>query len=103
MKNKEYITNLRPDDMYTALDWVFHEYGMRSTNTRHAVINWLEQETIVGKWQRVSGYATAGGDPVYVCPVCRHGEHVYGIEHQNGRKFMCENCGAFNNYYERTI
>lgn len=33
-----------------------------------------------GKWVKVSGYFTPGGDPVWKCSECGKGMHVYGIE-----------------------
>lgn len=54
-----------------------------------------------GKWKKVPGYATAGGDPVFACGLCGGSEHVYGVEHPK-RKSMCDQCGAFNVYpYEK--
>ncbi len=98
MKNKEYIINLRPDDMYAALYWAMYDYGARFTSTPHAVISWLESETVVGEWQNIRGCVIAGGDPVYVCPRCKSDQHVYGIEHPSERRFMCRCCGCFNMY-----
>lgn len=68
----------------------------------------LEQVPIVdiapvvhGKWVRVHGYATPGGDPVWKCSICGKGKHVYGIEHgsygadiADGQWVSCPNCGA---------
>ena len=48
-------------------------------------------------WVKVHGYMTAGGDPVWRCPVCKQGEHVYGIEHPE-RHDKCEACGSINIY-----
>lgn len=98
MKNKEYIINLRPDDMYAALYWAMHDYGGRFTSTPHAVISWLESEVVVGEWQKVRGCVTAGGDPVYVCPRCKRDQHVYGIEHPSEGHTLCRVCGCFNMY-----
>ena len=54
-----------------------------------------------GKWVKVSGYATPGGDPVWCCSECGKGLHVYGIEHgtygadvSDGQWVACPNCGA---------
>ena len=54
-----------------------------------------------GKWVSVGGYATPGGDPVWVCSECGKGLHVYGIEHgtygkdvADGQWVACPNCGA---------
>lgn len=54
-----------------------------------------------GKWVRVHGYVTPGGDPVWACSECGKGTHVYGIEHGSygsdiaDRQWVsCPNCGA---------
>ena len=54
-----------------------------------------------GKWVKVPGYCTPGGDPVWCCSECRKGTHVYGIEHgtygadvADGQWVACPNCGA---------
>ena len=54
-----------------------------------------------GRWVKVSGYATPGGDPVWKCSECGKGVHVYGIEHgtygaeiADGQWVSCPNCGA---------
>ena len=96
--NQQYMADLRPDDWYNVAEWLFHHYGKRFTNTRFAVCSWLTSEVQVGQWQKVSGYVTAGGDPVYKCPRCGFDEHVYGIEHPSERRIMCSMCGCFNMY-----
>ena len=60
----------------------------------------IEQEE-TGEWVKVHGYATPGGDPVWACPKCGKGIHVYGIEHGTYGKDIadhqwvaCPNCGA---------
>lgn len=54
-----------------------------------------------GKWVKVHGYITPGGDPVWACSECGKGVHVYGIEHgtygldiADGQWVSCPNCGA---------
>ena len=55
-----------------------------------------------GKWVKVQGFATPGGDPVWKCSECGKGIHVYGIENNsynmdytNGHQWVaCPNCGA---------
>ena len=55
-----------------------------------------------GKWLKVSGYFTPGGDPVWKCSECGKGTHVYGIEANSYNKDItdghqwvtCPNCGA---------
>lgn len=53
-----------------------------------------------GKWIRVGGYATPGGDPVWRCSECGKGQHVWGIEHNSygadvadQQWVSCPNCG----------
>lgn len=50
-----------------------------------------------GRWLKVYGCVTPGGDPVYRCSQCGESEHVYGIEHPN-KKTLCDNCGSRNFY-----
>lgn len=54
-----------------------------------------------GKWTKVSGYVTPGGDPVWECSECSKGRHTYGIEHgtygadiADGQWVSCPNCAA---------
>lgn len=53
-----------------------------------------------GKWIRVGGYVTPGGDPVWRCSNCGKGKHVWGIEHNSygadvadHQWVSCPNCG----------
>lgn len=53
------------------------------------------------KWVKVHGYVTPGGDPVWQCPKCGKGIHVYGIEHgtygadiAEHQWVSCPNCGT---------
>lgn len=55
----------------------------------------------VAVWQKVHGFVTPGGDPVWQCSKCGKGIHVYGIEHgtygsdiSDGQWVACPNCGA---------
>ena len=59
------------------------------------------EERKTGKWIRVHGFATPGGDPVWCCSECGKGVHVYGIEHgtygadiSDGQWKACPNCSA---------
>lgn len=61
----------------------------------------VQPERKKGKWIKVSGYATPGGDPTWCCSECGKGLHVYGIEHgtysadvSDGQWVACPNCGA---------
>ena len=64
---------------------------------------WFEHkpERKTGKWVKVHGFCTPGGDPVWACSECGKGVHVYGIEHgtygadvSDGQWKACPNCGA---------
>ena len=61
----------------------------------------IKPERKKGKWVKVHGYATPGGDPVWCCSECGKGLHVYGIEHSSygrdvadGQWVACPNCEA---------
>ena len=54
-----------------------------------------------GRWKKVSGYATPGGDPVWQCSECGKGLHVYGVEAStygsdvaDHQWVACPNCGV---------
>lgn len=58
-------------------------------------------EPKTGKWIKVYGFATPGGDPVWRCSECGKGVHVYGIEASTygadiaeHQWVSCPNCGA---------
>lgn len=50
-------------------------------------------ENSKGVWVKTYGFATAGGDPVWRCPLCGGGIHVYGIEHRRNYLNVCPDCG----------
>ena len=59
-----------------------------------------EERQKKGKWIRVGGYVTPGGDPVWRCSECGKGKHVWGIEHNSygadiadHQWLACPNCG----------
>lgn len=61
----------------------------------------IAPERKTGKWLKVGGYVTPGGDPVWCCSECGKGMHVYGIEHgtygsdiSDGQWVACPNCDA---------
>lgn len=58
-------------------------------------------ESKTGKWIKVYGFATPGGDPVWRCSECGKGLHIYGIEASTygadiaeHQWVSCPNCGA---------
>lgn len=44
MTNKEYLSTLSNDEWFVLVDWLFHKYGMWYTNSRIAIIEWLDKE-----------------------------------------------------------
>lgn len=61
----------------------------------------VQPEPKTGKWIKVYGFATPGGDPVWRCSECGKGLHVYGIEASTygadiaeHQWVSCPNCGA---------
>lgn len=36
---------------------------------------------------------TPGGDPVWKCPYCGNGLHIYGVENWNHPEEKCKDCG----------
>lgn len=57
----------------------------------------MKTDTKRNMWIKISGYATAGGDPVYECGNCHVANHAYGVEHPK-KKLYCEVCGSRNIY-----
>lgn len=54
-----------------------------------------------GRWVRLHGYVTPGGDPVWCCSGCGKGIHVWGVEGPSyggdiadHQWVSCPNCGA---------
>ena len=45
MTNKEWLATLKPEVWWEVVyKWLFHEYGMQYTDTRCAILGWLEEE-----------------------------------------------------------
>lgn len=85
------------DDMYDEDELNYNAYI-----TIYNAVSGLSDDN--DKWVKVGGYATPGGDPVWRCPKCGKGTHVYGIEHgtygsdiSNGQWVSCPNCGTIMN------
>ena len=60
----------------------------------------MDKEVIgMGEWwlDHSEHWLTPGGDPVYICSVCKEGRHVYGIETPR-QCDKCPNCGSRNIY-----
>ena len=80
-----------------------YTFNTRSERMPDCPLKEVNKDSIFGRWIKISGYCTAGGDPVYACSNCGGSEHVYGIEHRK-RKTVCDNCGSINIYpYEERV
>jgi len=51
-----------------------------------------------GKWVRILGFATPGGDPVWRCSICHGDKHVAGVETPYNLHHKCRKCGSINSY-----
>lgn len=45
-------------------------------------------------WKKVFYTMTPGGDPLWECPLCHNGRHVYGVEEPEKCTHICRDCGA---------
>lgn len=45
-------------------------------------------------WKKVFYTITPGGDPLWECPLCHNGRHVYGTEDSEKYTHICRDCGA---------
>ena len=50
-----------------------------------------------GRWIKIGGILTPGGDPCYKCSNCGGGEHLNGIEFPQHLD-ICPDCGSKNTY-----
>lgn len=101
MTNQEYMLSLPAEECYVVMNWLMQEYGRRFTATHLAVISWLKAEAMFGQWEKVHGYVTPGGDPVWKCPHCGQDMHVYGVESLRERRVLCKVCGTWNGYWRK--
>lgn len=44
MTNKEWLATLSAEEWYQTIHWLYHVYGKRWTDTRLAILDWLEEE-----------------------------------------------------------
>ena len=42
MTGKEYLINKSEEDIYNLIKWLFFNYGIRYTNSKVAIIEWLK-------------------------------------------------------------
>ena len=73
----------------------------RWTKVIRKMVEEVRQGRPKGKWVKLHGYVTPGGDPVWCCSECGKEIHVYGIEHgsygadiADHQWVACPNCGA---------
>lgn len=85
--------------IYGRESWNFANKCMIAVDEAPTITVASERKT--GKWLKVGGYVTPGGDPVWCCSECGKGMHVYGIEHRtygsdisDGQWVACPNCDA---------
>lgn len=96
---RDYITS-----MYNPNDRTEYQILKEIDILIQKAINHLERtpEQKKGKWLKVGGYASPGGDPVWKCSECGKGTHVYGIEANSYNSDItddhqwvaCPNCDA---------
>ena len=53
MTNKEWLATLSKETWWIIVhEWLFHEYGLQWTDTRSAVMEWLDKEhTPITSWK----------------------------------------------------
>lgn len=44
MTNKEWLSTLSPKEWWDTIDWLYHVYGKRWTDSRLAIMDWLEEK-----------------------------------------------------------
>ena len=83
-----------------------HGLEWRYIKTLYPILQEIDEQPSInqkhGKWVKVGGYFTPGGDPVWKCSECGKGMHVYGIEAPSYNRdytddhqwVACPNCGA---------
>ncbi len=72
-------------------------YAGGQKNPSKDYMEWrMEQST---KWELVIGVITPGGDPLYICPVCRDkkSKHINGVE-THCHMDKCQVCGTKLSY-----
>ena len=42
--NQQWLATLKPDEWWNVVDWLYHDYGKRWTDSRPAIIDWLAEE-----------------------------------------------------------
>lgn len=52
----------------------------------------MENQKLLWIQDKSHNWITPGGDPVWVCPVCGGGRHVYGIENADESRVVCPDC-----------
>ena len=44
MTNKEWLSTLSAEEWWDVINWLYHTYGMMWTDSRLAIMAWLEEE-----------------------------------------------------------
>ena len=65
MTNKEQLATIEPLAWVQRVDWLYHAYGKRYTDTWVAIADWLEQEYVPVKPLHTNAPGTW-----YYCPIC---------------------------------
>lgn len=92
------LMTLNYDDSPTDVSDLMYNDGVRSCVK---TVREMKAVNKIGRWVKVGGFFTPGGDPVWQCSECGKGRHVYGIEHgsygadvSDGQWLACPNCMA---------
>ena len=98
--NKDWLKSLKldPEDFYDVMDWLFHKYSIRYTDSREAVINWLYKhydEDLFNKSQKgkLKEY-------YYPCIKSKKKKSVWIFYGHSGDEYLCRcsNCGYFKSF-----
>lgn len=91
MTNKEYLLSLTSEKMYEELRWLFNEYALGFTDSRQAIIDWLDAERIFkqpkGEWK----YRGLGG---WHCSICDEQAPHWAMSTTQYLSHYCPCCGA---------
>ena len=91
---------------YTAVELMTPDVALADTVDAEPIVGEpapVDAEPVVhAYWEKVYGYVTPGGDPVWVCSNCGKGVHIFGAEamtynrdiSDNHQWVSCPNCGA---------
>ena len=66
MTNKEQLAILSPEQWWCRVDWLYHKYGKKFTDSAQAIMSWLEEEYKPVK--PIEGNTL--NSECFYCPVC---------------------------------